>query len=263
MLNKLIKYDIKRVSKFLSIFYVLAFISALLTRMLFMIDNSFIIGVLAQICSGFTCAMIANILINTLMRQWIKFKSTLYDDESYLTHTLPVEKSSLYLSKIIVSIGSVILSVIVIFLTLFIAYYSKENIEALKDMLLPLANLYNSSIFRVVLLFITAFMVETLCILQSGYTGIIMGHKMNNNKILFSIVYGFIVYISTQLFALGIVFLMGLFNKNLMNLFITNEVLNIETVKVVGYICIFIYTIIFIVNYFININLFKKGVNVD
>ena len=72
MLSKLIKYDIKRIAKFLLVFYVLAIFSAILTRLLFMVNNSFIIGILAQICSGFTCAMIANILINTLMRQWVK-----------------------------------------------------------------------------------------------------------------------------------------------------------------------------------------------
>ncbi len=263
MLSKLIKYDIKRIAKFLLVFYVLAIFSAILTRLLFMVNNSFIIGILAQICSGFTCAMIANILINTLMRQWVKFKSTLYDDESYLTHTLPVEKSSIYMSKIIVSIGSIIISVLVIFLTLFIAYYSKENIEVLKNTLLPIANLYNSSLIRVVLIFIAAFMVETLCILQSGYTGIILGHKMNNNKILFSIVYGLLVYIFTQVFALGLVFILGLFNDNLMNLFITNEVLNFDTIRIVGYLCIFIYFIIFIGNLFINIRLFMNGVDVD
>lgn len=263
MLSKLIKYDIKRIAKFLLVFYVLAIFSAILTRLLFMVNNSFIIGILAQICSGFSCAMIANILINTLMRQWVKFKSTLYDDESYLTHTLPVEKSSIYMSKIIVSIGSIIISVLVIFLTLFIAYYSKENIEVLKNTLLPIANLYNSSLIRVVLIFIAAFMVETLCILQSGYTGIILGHKMNNNKILFSIVYGLLVYIFTQVFALGLVFILGLFNDNLMNLFITNEVLNFDTIRIVGYLCIFIYFIIFIGNLFINIRLFMNGVDVD
>jgi len=263
MLGKLLKYDLKWIYKGLAVFYLLALLFSGLGRLLLLPSNSLLFTIVGKITNGIAIAMMFNALINCFMRCWVRFVRHLYKDESYLTHTLPVEKSSIYMSKIIVSIGSIIISVLVIFLTLFIAYYSKENIEVLKNTLLPIANLYNSSLIRVVLIFIAAFMVETLCILQSGYTGIILGHKMNNNKILFSIVYGLLVYIFTQVFALGLVFILGLFNDNLMNLFITNEVLNFDTIRIVGYLCIFIYFIIFIGNLFINIRLFMNGVDVD
>ena len=44
------------------------------------------------------------ILINNLMRTWVRFRHNLYGDESYLTHTLPVERKTIYLSKFITSI---------------------------------------------------------------------------------------------------------------------------------------------------------------
>jgi len=48
-----------------------------------------------------------------------------------------------------------------------------------------------------------------------------------------------------------------------MNFFFTTEMLNIDMVKLIIYLAIFIYTIIMIILYFVNIKLFNKGVNVD
>lgn len=263
MLTKLLKYDFKKIYKFLIIFYLLAIFFAILTRIFFQIDNSFVMSIVAKICSGATISMIVSIIINNVMRLWVKFKNTLYDDESYLTHTLPVTKNSIYISKIITAIITMLTSVIAIAITLFIAYYSKENLEALKNLILPIADVLDSSIIGVVILFLAVLLIETLNIIQVGFTGIILGHKVNNNKVALSVVFGFAVYIFTQTMSLLGAFLISLFNKDMMNLFITNEVINIDMIKILGFICIFIYTIIFIVNFFVNINIFKRGVNID
>lgn len=263
MLKKVLKYDLKSVFKFLSIFYSLAIFFGILTRIFLSIDNSFILNIIGQICSGATVAMIVNILINNLMRLWIRFKNNFYGDESYLTHTLPVEKKTLYLSKILSSIITLLTSVLVISLTIFIAYYSKENIEVLKNILLPIADTYNSTIIKIIISFLFIFFLEFANALQIGYTGIILGHKKNNMKTGFSILFGFVSYIATQIFALLIIFIVAIFNSDLMNLFITNKMINMNMIKVVIYLATIIYTISFVIWYFINLKLFKKGVNVD
>ena len=152
MLKKLLKYDIKDIYKVLIYFYLLAIFSSIITRILFSIENSTIFNILAQISSGFTIAMIANILINNLMRIWVRFKNNFYNDEAYLTHTLPVSKNNLYLSKFLAQITTIFTSILIIIITLFIAYYSKENIEILKNILLPIANVYNSTIINIILI---------------------------------------------------------------------------------------------------------------
>ena len=197
------------------------------------------------------------------MRLWVRFKVNIYGDESYLTHTLPIDKKTLYLSKIITSLITTFTSVLVVILTLFIAYYSKENIITLKNILLPLVTAYNSTIIKVLLAFFLVFFLEFVCILQSGFTGIILGHRKNSYKTLYSVLFGFITYMIFQLFGLLVIFLTGLFNKDIMNLFITNEIINIEMVKIIIYVAIIIYTLNIIIGYFINIKLFKKGVNVE
>ena len=96
MLNKLLKYEFKNMYKFLSVFYILCIFFAITTRLLNLVNNTTIMYIISQVSLGCLIAMIANILINTLMRNWVRFKETMYGDESYLTHTLPIEKKTLY-----------------------------------------------------------------------------------------------------------------------------------------------------------------------
>ena len=263
MLKKLLKYDLKKIFKFLIIFYSLSLFFGILTKMFLNIENSLIMNIIGQVCSGAAISMMFSILINNLMRLWVCFKENLYKDESYLTHTLPIKKETLYLSKILTGIITLLVSVSVIGLTIFIAYYSKENIEILKNILLPIANSYGSTIIKILLLFLFVFFLEMANGLQSGFTGIILGHQKNNAKTGYSFLYGFIVYLLTQVFALLIIFLIGLFNKDIMNLFVTKEIINMNMMKLIIYLAIIIYTITLIIGYLINIKLFKKGVNVD
>lgn len=263
MLTKLIKYDSKKLYRFLIIFYLLAAFSAGLSRILLSAKSSFILNALGLLCQSFYIAMIINIIINNIMRLWVRFQKTMYADESYLTHTLPVTRSKLHLAKMIVSIGSFIISTIAIALTLLIAFYSKENMEALKNILSSVASTYDSSIMGIIILFLVVCAIELISSLTSGYTGIILGHKMQNNKIPFSVAYGFLVYMSTQIFALLITFIISLLNSDMKNLFLTNEIVNLSFLKYIAIIAIVIYTCIIIILYFINNYLLNKGVNVE
>jgi len=263
MLKKLLKYDLKNVYKVLVVFYLLSIFFATLTRIFLYVDNSFVFEIIGKICSGTTIAMFFNIIINNMMRLWVRFKTNFYSDESYLTHTLPVNKKTLYLSKTLTSIITLITSALVICISLFIAYYSKENILLVKNLLLPLATVYDSTIIAIILEFILVFFLEIMNMIQSGYVGIVLGHKRNNNKTAFSILFGFITYLLTQVFVILVVFLFALFNQDLMNLFYTVDALSISTIKACIYLAIFVYTLNIFILYFVNIKLFNKGVNVD
>ena len=263
MLRKLLKYDLENIFKFLIIFYSLAIFFAILTRIFFSIDNSLIMNILGQITSGTAISMMFSIVINNLMRLWVRFKNNFYGDESYLTHTLPIEKKTLYLSKTIASIITLFTSILVIALTLFIAYYSKENIQILKNILLPVANIFDSSILNIIIAVLFVFFLELVNGLFSGYTGILLGHKKNNNKVGYSVLFGFIAYLITQTIGIISIFVVGIFNKDIMNLFITNEVINIDSIHMIIYLAIAIYTMTIILLHIINLKLFKQGVNVE
>lgn len=263
MLKKLLKYDLQNINKVLVIFYILSLFFAILTRIFLSINNSFIMDVIGKVCSGVTISMIFNVIINNLMRLWSRFKTNFYSDESYLTHTLPVDKKTLYLSKTLSSIITLFISFSVIAISLFIAYYSKENIIFIKNLLLPLAEVYDSTVVTIILSFIFIFFLEIMNMLQSGYVGIVLGHRKNNNKTFLSIVFGFVTYILTQVFTVLVVFLVALFNKDLMNLFYTVDTLSVDIIKLCIYLAIIVYTLNIIILYIFNSKLFSKGVNID
>ena len=139
MLGKLLKYDFKYIVKFLAIFYGLATFFAILTKVFLNIENSLVFEIIGSVCQGAMISMMFSIVVNNLMRMWVRFKHNLYGDESYLTHTLPVKKTDIYLSKILCSVITLCVSIMVVVANLFIAYYSKGNLESLKNILIHLS----------------------------------------------------------------------------------------------------------------------------
>ena len=99
MLGKVLKYDLKYIYKVLIVFYLLTLVFALFTRLFWSFDNSAILNILGFIASGTMISFIISILINNMMRAWARFIKNIYGDESYLTHTLPISKKTIYLSK--------------------------------------------------------------------------------------------------------------------------------------------------------------------
>ena len=263
MLGKLIKYDAINIYKLLVIFYILSVVFAALTRLFFTINNSLIVDIIARVCSGITISMIINIIINNLLRMWVRFRNNIYKDESYLTHTLPVSKEKIYTAKFLTLIITMFTSMVVIGVTLFIAYYSKENMEIIKIILFPVATAYGSTIINILLVVLIVFLIELITLLQAGFTGIIIGHKFNNNKLGKSVMFASIAYMVCQFIIVIGLFVMGLFNKDIMFIFTTNPVLSVDMVKKLLYIALGLYSICIVINYMVNIKLFKQGVNVE
>lgn len=263
MLKKVLKYDLKYIYKVLIVFYIIAIIFAGLTRIFWIFDDRTIFNVLGYIASGTLITFIINILINNILRSWSRFVNNIYKDESYLTHTLPISKSIIYTSKFISTLITLFTSILVILLTLFIAYYSKENIEIIKNGLEIMSNVYNSKVINILLIVFFIFFLEISFMVECGFTGVILGHKSNNGKLIKSVIYGFICYILISGLSLLIVYILGLINPNIMNLFLENRAPSIETIKMVLIGEIILYTAFLIILYFINLKLFKSGVNID
>lgn len=263
MLGKLLKYNLKDSYKFLIIFYSLSILGAILTRMISLINNSLIFDIIWQILSGFTISMMISMLINNIMRCWVRFNDTFYKDESYLTHTLPINKKTIFLSKFLNSVITLFTSILVILITLFIAYYSKNNLEILKTTIDGLANIFDTTLIGVILGTFLVLFLELLLGINTGITGIILGNKMNDKKTLFSIIFGFMVYIGYQMILLLVLFITALFNNDLMKIFTSNVMINFNIIKLVIILSIIFYSILVIINYFVGCKLIKNGVNVD
>ncbi len=263
MLNKLLKYDLKYMIKNMSIFYILAIFFAILTRILFSLNQSVIVNIISQISVGCMFAMVANILINTMMRSWIRFRDSIYRDESYLTHTLPVTKNNIYNSKFIQTLVFFIFGFIIILLSLFIAYYTKERWLMLKQLINNITTGLNFNTTLFVISFMTVIFLEFFNAIQCGFFGIILGYRKNNNKIVFSVFFGFIAYLLAQSIVLFLVFVVGLFNENIMNLFKSNVLLDTGSLKLLIILSITIYILIIWLMSMLCKKVFNKGVNVE
>ena len=263
MLNKLLKYDLKYMLKNMSIFYILTIFFAITTRILFSLDQTIIINILGQISVGCMFSMLVNILINTMMRSWIRFRDSIYKDEAYLTHTLSVSKNDIYNSKFIQTLIFFIVGFLVILLSLFIAYYTKDRWIMLKDLISTITTglEFNTTLF--VISCIVIIFLEIFNAIQCGFLGIILGHKKNNNKVGLSVLFGFVVYLLSQSVVLLLIFIVGLFNSSIMNLFTSNILLDTSTFKLLIILAIIIYLLIIILMSILCKKEFNNGVNIE
>ena len=252
MLRKLLKYDLKWCFKPLIVFYILTIIFSVIVRIVENFEQTLIILIIDKICCGITISMMINIIINCFMRNWVRFIRNIYKDESYLTHTLPVSKNKIYLSKILTAIVSCIA----------IGALNKDTYSTLTFFLEESANSFNISIFSLIISFVLTIFLETLFMYMCGLLGIIIGYKSNNLKLIKSIVIGFIIYMMFSGITILVIFGIGLINSDIMSLF--NNV-NVETgaIKSMMIIAIFVYFIYNAISYFIGNKLLNKGVNVD
>ena len=263
MLGKLLKYDLKWIYKVVGVFYVLAFIFSVIGRGLSLIENSLVFSITTQITFGIAISMLVNSLINCLMRLWARLVKNVYKDESYLTHTMPIEKKTIYLSKVLSALICVLTTTIVILVCLFICYYSETNIEILKTVLELAATTYNTTVVNLLLLITFVIFLEIILIVLIGYVGIILGHKSNKNKMLRTLVIAFVIYMIMQVITLGLIALYGVFNPEVMNLINTTDIIDVDAIKTVMYVGSGIYIAYIIFLYVLGKIQLEKGVNVD
>lgn len=262
MLKKILKYDLEWCYKPLLVFYILAIFFSIIVRIVESFEQSLIVLIIDKICCGVVIAMIVNILINCFMRNWARFVRNIYKDESYLTHTLPVSKNKIYLSKILTAIITLLTSFIVIIVCLAIATLNKDTWIILKESLEQSAIYFDSSVFSLIFVMIITIFFEFLFMMMSGILGIIIGHRSNNLKIVKSIVIGFVIYMILSSMSLGALFVAGLLNLDIMSIFNNIEVTSnaLKSMMLVG---ILVYAIYNLGIYFIGNKLLNKGVDVD
>ena len=264
MLNKLLKYDLKYMLKNMSIFYILAIFFAITTRIFFSLEQSVIINIIGQISVGCMFSMIASTLINTMMRSWVRFRDSIYKDESYLTHTLPVTKNDIYNSKFLQTLIFFFISFAVILISLFIAYYSKDNWTAITAYIKTITTGLNMSTSFFVIMVIILIFLEVFNAIQCGFYGMILGHKKNNGKLGYSALFGFIIYLLAQTIVLALVFVYGLFDSSVMELFKTATVsIDVKAFKVLAIVSSLLYLVIIFIMSILCKKELKKGVNIE
>ena len=119
MLGKVLKYDLISICKNLIPLYVVLLGLSLMVRILSLFDNVSVIEILLGLMIfGLILISIFSILLTGIFS--VKYYlENLFKDQAYLTHTLPVKKGILLLSKVITSLVTIICTHLVLFFWVF------------------------------------------------------------------------------------------------------------------------------------------------
>ena len=259
MLGKLIKYDLKWINKYMLIYFIIGFIFAILCKITSQFTNVFIGLILDKICSSIEIGCLVSIFVNCIMRCWVRFKNNTYKDESYLTHTLPVSKGTIYNSKILATFISIALALLIILLCFSIVWLNDIVIEQIKTFF------ENKEAVKIFISVCLISVLEITYLAFCGIIGIILGHKTNNHKTLRSVFIGLMIYGILQSILACIIIIFGAFNEDVRQLYMNNiETLESTSgVKTLMYLCIGVYLIYNIGFYVFGKKMLEKGVNVD
>ena len=263
MLNKLLKYDLKYMIKNMSVFYILGIIFAIITRILFSLEQTYMIKIMGQISLGCMFAMVANIIINVMMRSWVRFRDSIYKDESYLTHTLPVTKSEIYNSKFIQSLLFFVFSFIIAIIILFITYYTPERWDLLKNTIKGMTSGLEMNTYIFLIGALLMIFVEIFNAIQCGFIGIILGYKQNNYKVGYSVLFGMTAYFASQTIIVLLTLVVGLFNSDIMGLYKAGVELTPSTFKFLTLLALILYTMVIAIMNIVAKKIFNQGVNIE
>lgn len=263
MLKKLLKYELTFMSKFLMIYYIITIVLAGLTRLFFAIATTTFLSIIAEIFQGAFISFAVSTLINLLMRYWVRFRTNFYGDESYLTHTLPVGKRTLYASKVLGGIIAMFTTVLYLIGCVFIAYGTPENFEWIKNTLAAVETMLNSSVGGLIAGVCVLVLIQAIMLLSSGYLGLVIGHRFNGGRIGKSVLFGAIAYVLAQMFFVVVMCIYGCFDNAIMQVLTMNQAVAVSTLMTMVIMGIVVYAIASVAIYFIGNFIFGKGVNVD
>lgn len=244
-------------------YFGIALVLAIICRITNEYTDTTIGVIINKIFIGTEIICLASCFITSIMRIWARFINNIYKDESYLTHTLPVSKSEIWNSKVISGIFSVIITIIVVFVSVAIMWLNSTTTEIIKDYFETLAQIFGNFEATLVIIGVVLLVIfEVILFMFSGIFGILVGFSCNNGKIIRSILVGVMMYSFLTSFLLIIMFGISIINPTFMELY-SSDIPSPKAMQMLTYVSLLIYLIYDIGYYFIGKILLKKGVNVD
>ena len=210
MLGKLMKYEFKATWKLIVPMEVFMIVMSLFAyasiRMAFYNSRNDLVemtGAFVIMAYGLSMFVISVVTVIYLI---YRFYISVYSDEGYLLHTLPVDKHHIIISKALVSAIWIIINIILIYLSLiFLLSSNKEAVEAIRDgfdYYIEIINRYNKiNVFTVIMTMVASFFAMFARILKVTAC-ISLGQLSSNHKVLLSFGFYYAIYIVQRIFAI-------------------------------------------------------------
>ena len=261
MINNLLKYDLKKMFKILIYIYVITIGLSIITRLINIGKDIQIVFIIGQVFAGLTYSAIASVLVNTFVHILKVFITNLYKDESYLTHTLPVTKGKILLSKYLASLIVIITSVLVCVVSLVIMLYSKEMVEFIKVAITLAVSEFDMSIGLFLFIVVLIIFCQICSMMSMAFMAIIKANTYNTHRVRKGLLWFALYYFGGMYIVLMIAAIVFAIQGNIEMMFAsTLSQVSFITLIVV---CIVVYIVYAIMYYILANRLFNRGVNVD
>lgn len=190
MIKKIIKYDFKKINKLLFILYLITFTLSVI-NLFFKYGTSDISVATFLLTTDFAFIFAFSSLFFTFILTFARFRSSLFKDEAYLTHTLPIEKGALYDAKVIVSIITILIGMIV-FGICFIYIFSHTSVS---EFIINTMKDEENNIK--VLTFCIGFVLQGLLLFFCAINSLIIANKYNKKRDFLCFLLFFLIYFLT------------------------------------------------------------------
>ena len=272
MLGKLIKYEFKNTAKVMLILY--AFIVAIsivgsiaLRRYWFPTNDSDIADIATVSVLVLYILAIFALFVITYVYMCIHFYKTMYSDQGYLTHTLPVRPLTTLHVKLFVSMIWMLLSFVLLFLSVIglLTGMSSGEIwqEITSESWQEIAAIYGMSPGSLVVYMIVALFLSCMSYLLWIYASLSIGQLFDQHKIGASVIAGVVIYIINQIIGSATLVLTGYSSSMLTNTVFMSEELYADAMNTVLYLSLLESLIGVIILYVVCNVIVRKHINLD
>lgn len=209
MFGKIFKYDFIYLIKRVWLYYAILFVSTGFTRLFIFLSES---NVNSGALSFITVSLIAVVSIGiiglfpfTVIMCLIRYSKGILKDEGYLTHTLPLGKHQLLVSKTITSVIILFISTIAAILSICILLLNPDVFKQLENFFYSIFSVSSKAQTIAVLssVIFFAFSMSLLSVLGIE-RAMTQGSTFNKNKVILSILFAVALYVVYELAAYGI-----------------------------------------------------------
>ena len=108
-------------------------------------------------------------------------------------------------------------------------------------------------------------LLEIVYVIAVGLFGLVVGHRRNNNRVLYSVVIGMILYFALQAILLVVIYCIGFFDDGIKAMFSASpdDGISFDNYRTLIIVADTAYLVLNAGLYFAGKKLFEKGVNVD
>ncbi len=261
MLNKLLKHEFAATGRFLVPMYLLLLVIAFFDRLVLNFDIFH--GVLNVVPAFLTMAYVVSIIaiiVVTFVLLVMRFYRNLLGDEGYLMFTLPVRPDQLITTKLISSMIWTFLSILVVVISLMIAFSNPELMqkiaEGFRETMNELYRVFGGNATLLIIEFVLIVLFGGAMNILMVYLSIAFGQLFNGHRVLGSFLSYVGIYTVTQI-VVSLIIGVG-------SLYFREPLETIETVPQILLPCaILVMAVISAVYYFFINYIFKRKLNLE